>query len=492
MTMKRAQRIFAAMCVLALVVTTLPLYAIALYNHPYYDDYGFSAPVHHVWKATGDLGATFAAAVETAANTRMHWQGNYTGTMLTNLQPGLFSEALYWTGNWFILTALIVCMAFFLHTLFAALGVERWARISLSSLALMVLIQFMPDVGEAFYWFNGGIGNTFIYSLLAVAAALCIRLYTAKNNGVLLTLALAAVTFVLGGGSYGGGLFLLCLGAAGLLWLFMNKGAKRWVFAGMYLFFAVCFVYNMSAPGNTVRAGYIQYQSSAVKTVVQSFYYGIGQMGEYVRLPLIAVTLPLVPAMYEAAKKSACQFKHPVLLLAFGTCLYCTQFAPPLYSIASIGAGRIVNTYFISFVAFWFLYVYYLAGFAARRWQLPALNVRQFGALALASLCLFGMGCLGFRRSEDILYGVQNLSGPSAMLSIVSGEAQRYDQEMTVREGLLNDENLPVITLEPLSSVPRVFMDDLLIPNAVYDTREALGVYYGKEQIHIAGEEGLE
>ena len=492
MTVRKVQKVFACLCVLVLFLSTLPLYAIAFHNHPYYDDFGFSAAVHQAWKQTGDWGETFSAALDSARETRQYWQGNYTGTLLSNLQPGLFSENLYWIGNWFILTSLIAGVAFLMNTAFEKLGLERWARVSLSSLALLIMIQFMPDVGEAFFWFNGGIGNTFIYALLAAMTAFCIRLYHARGFGIGQTVALAVLAVAVGGGSYGGGLFALCTGAAGLLWLFVRKGNKRWHFTALYVLLAGCFLYSVAAPGNSVRASYIPYQGTPVKTVLQSFYYGIGQMSANIRLPLIAVTLPLAPALFEAARKSTYQFRHPWLVLGAGICLYCTQFAPPLHSIASIGAGRIVNTYFISFVALWFFYAYYLAGYAARRVQIPQLNVRQTGILLLVSLCLFGTGCLAFRRSGDVLYGAQNMSGPSALLSILTGEAAQYDREMTAREVLLNDDNQPVVTLEPLTVVPAVLMDDLIVPNAVYDARESLCLYYEKQAIHIAGEEGVQ
>lgn len=484
------QRIFAAVCALVFVFSTLPLYAIALYNHPYYDDYGFSAPVHKVWKQTGDLGEVLRAAWTAARQTRMTWQGNYTGTFISNLQPGLFDESLYWVGSWFLLTALIGCMAFFLHTAFKRLGLETWARISLISLTLTLLLQLMPDMGEAFYWFNGGVGNTFNYGLIALAAALCIRLYEMKKGGWLTTAALAVLAAAISGGGYGGGLFALCVGAVGLCWLFLGKGPKRIRFAALYLLMAVCFLYSMSAPGNAVRAGLVGYRVSAVKTILQSFYYGIAKMGEYLRLPLIAITLPLLPAFYQAAQKSAFRFEHPWLVLVVGVCLYCAQFAPPLYGVASIGDGRIIDTYFISSVVMWLFFVYYLAGHAARRTAFAQPTVRQWGAMLLVSLCLLGMGCQAYRRPGDALYGVQNLSGPNALLSILTGEAAQYDREMTQREVLLNDETQPVITLEPLTAVPAVFMEDLLRPDAVYDVTEVLCNYYGKQEIRIAGEEG--
>ena len=490
-SLKMLTRAFAWLCVLALVLSTLPLYAIAFYNHPYYDDFGFSAGVHQAWKETGSLLAVLSAARESAANTRATWQGTYTGTILSNLQPGLFSEDLYWIGNFVLLTALIVCMWVFFAVVFKQLGLARWARVSLCSLSLTLMIQFMPDVGEAFYWFNGGIGNTFIYSLLALAAALCVKLFGCKGRGIGLMMALVVLMVLLGGGSYGGGLFALCLCAVCLVWLFGKKHSKRWHFAALVALFLACFVYSMAAPGNTVRANVIQYDGSAVKAVVQSLYYGVALLGGYITLPLIAVTLVLLPALYEAASKSAYRFAHPWLVLGLGVCLYCTQLTPPLYSIAGIGAGRIENTYFISFIVLWFLYAYYLTGFVARRLEsvaLPVLTPKRFGALVLVSLCLLGSGCLAFRRPGDVLYGVQNLSGPSALLSLLTGEAAQYDWEMTEREKLLNDETLPEITLKPLSVTPAVFVDDLIVPDAVYDVRPSLCRYYGKELIRIEGE----
>lgn len=87
-----------------------------------------------------------------------------------------------------------------------------------------------------------------------------------------------------------------------------------------------------------------------------------------------------------------------------------------------------------------------------------------------------------------MLYGAQNMSGPSALLSMLSGEAQQYDREMKEREMLLNDEQQPVITLRPLTANPAVFMDDLLEIGAVYDVRPSLCAYYGKEAILLEGE----
>lgn len=442
--------------------------------------------MHEAWKQTGSLKAVLKAAWQSAQQTRATWQGTYTGTMLSNLQPGLFSENLYWVGNVMLLTAFVVCFFVFFAVVGKRMGLNAWARITLASLAVTLMVQFMPDVGEAFYWFNGGVGNVFIYSLMALAAVLTLRLL---DGFVRALWGLIPLAVLLGGGSYGGGLFLLCLSALLLVWLFWKRHPKRFWMLGVVMLFALCFLYSVTAPGNVVRAGVIRYQAKPAKAVAQSLFYGVALMGSYVKLPLLAVTLLLLPAMYSAAKSSPFAFAHPVKVGVLGACLYAAQLTPPLFSIASIGAGRIVNTYYICFVVLWFPYVYYLVGYAARRLgDCAPLSVRRFGALALVCVCLFGIGCLAFKREGDTLYGAQNMSGPSALVSLVTGEAAQYDREMQAREALLNDDAQPVVTLKPLTAVPAVFMDDLIAPNAVYDVRPVLCLYYGKEAINIEGE----
>ncbi|MBE5802300.1 MAG: hypothetical protein E7319_08445 [Clostridiales bacterium] len=487
--------IAVALCVLALMISALPLYAISLYNHPYYDDYGFSADVRHVWLETGSVGAVLDQALESARQTRQNWQGTYTGTLLSNVQPGVFSEELYFVGSFVLLTAFLLCGWFFLQTVFGqkGLGLETWHTVVLCCLTLSLLLQLMPDSGEAWYWFNGGIGNVFIYSLMMLFATLAMRLWKCESRvkAGLLTAALLVLSVLLGGGSYGGGLFSLCTLSLTVIWAFRARRRCRFSLLAALLVLLGCFIYSMSAPGNGVRAALIGVKVSPVKAVLQSFYYGVAQMGTYLTLPLAAITALLIPLFYQAAKKSSWRFEHPWLLLAVLVCLYCTQLTPPLFSGVHIGGGRIVNTYFISFVMLWLLYAFYLTGFVARRMPEPVkvpLKLQQGFAFVMA--CVLAVGLCGTKPQGEPLYGPQNLAGFSAALSIVTGEAAQYDREMEAREALLNDPSLPEVTLAPLSAVPDVLMDDLLIPGAAYDVKPSLCLYYQKDLIHIEGEEG--
>jgi hypothetical protein len=484
-------RALAVLLALAVALTVLPLYAISLYNHPYYDDYGFSATVRAAWVQTRSPAQALKAAWDTSVWVRNTWQGNYTGTLLSSLQPGIFSESLYFLTTVFLLTAFLLCFWFLLHTVFRrVLGAGRDETAVAVSLFLLLGTQLMPDAGEAFYWFNGGVGNVFVYSLLALAGGLLARLWLTRRSGAWLAAGLFFVTFLLGGGSFGGGLLGILLYAAVTVFAFVRRHRMRAVFAALALFFAACFLYSVAAPGNAMRAAMLGVQGSAPLAVLKALYYGVALMGDFFTLPVFAALLLLAPILYRVAKASPYTFRHPLPLLAFGALLFCAQLTPPLYVGAGVflGGGRAMNTYYVSYLVLLFFMETYAMGALARRCETrglaPTPALRR--GLSLAALCLLLVGFLGYKQPDDVLYGPMNMAGGSAALSILTGEAARYDREMDAREALLNDTAQPEVALAPLSVVPRVFMGDLLTPDALYDVRPALCRYYGKTAITIA------
>lgn len=503
-----SKRLLAWLCALLLAASTLPLYVLSFYNHPYYDDYKFSAGVHAAWRETHNLQTLFQTAIRSAAEVRADWQGAYTATLLTSVQPGAFSENLYFLTTFLLLTAFLLCFGFLLKVLFGdLLGLDRPSLVILISLVLTLLVQLMPAPDEAFFWFNGGIAYTFASSLLALSLGLCVKLLRAKSlaKQILLVAALLVLMVLLGGGSYSGGLFGVCLYGSLTAWAFLRKQPKAPLLALLTAVFLGCFLYSMAAPGNAVRAGMLAADVSPLKAIALALYYGTGQAGSFLSLPLLGVTALALPFLYAAAKASPFPFSHPWLWLLGGLGLFCTQLVPPLYGGVGIGGDRIVDTYWQSFVVLWLLYAFYLTGYALRRaekaqqaeqatqsahtqtpFSFPA-PLKQ--GLLLAAALILVIGCLGYKRPADKTYGLPNLSGISAALSVATGEARQYDREMTAREVLLKDASQSEITLGPLSAVPELFMEDQLTLDARDDVRLMLEDYYGKTAIRLAGQE---
>lgn len=483
----------AVASVLLLLLGTLPLYAIAFDNHPYYDDYKFSAETHAVWQRTHSPTAVLAAALDSAQAERERWQGTYTGTFLSNLQPGVFSENLYWLTTFLLLSATLLGIGFLLWTLLRHVlhaGIAQ--AVIATSLTLFVSIQFLPAVNEAFFWFNGGIGNIFIYALLAFALALMLRLRKARGGAAWLTLCLLALTVLLGGGSYGGGLLAVLLYALAAALALRYRNRFRLIYVALALLLVACFAYNMSAPGNALRARAIGRGLSPVVAVARALYYGVALMGEYFSLPVAALALGLAPILYPLARDSAYRFRHPALVGLLGVLLFCAQLTPPLYAGVFLGGPRAYNTYYVSFLLLLMVCETYALGALARRLARngrPAPAITPYAArfAAIAAACLFAVGCLGYKPAGEVLYGPMHMAGGSAALSLVNGEARTYHREMLAREALLRDASQPTVTLAPLSRVPAVFMPDLLTPGALDDVRPVLARYYGKQAVLLEG-----
>ncbi|MDD3411172.1 MAG: hypothetical protein PHY12_10230 [Eubacteriales bacterium] len=487
----RSWRVIAALCAALLLLSTLPLYAISFYNHPYYDDYGFSAESYAVWRETGDLGATVAQAWRTAQTVRQTWQGTYTGTFLSCLQPGVFGQ--YWLTGVLLLTAWLAGLGALCVQGLRLLRASRAQTVALACLALFVATQFLPDPDEAFYWFNGGVGNSFVYAMIFGSFALLLSMERGAKAWPRAA-ALFVLFALLGGGSYGGGLFVLLAMGAAVLVSFCAKSKRRWLYLALTAWLACCFLYSFTAPGNGVRAGVVGGSASAVKAVAKALYYGTALAAEYTRLPLMALMLLLAPVAVAFARRTTFRFRRPLLALLFGWLLFCAQLCPPLYGGVFLGGGRIQDTYYASWIVLALAGECYVLGWAVKRFALTEETVNRFpltgafrrGVLAL-SACALLLGCMGCKNAQDTLYGPQNLAGAKAALSLISGEAQTYDAEMDAREALLEDETQPVVTLAPLSAVPDIFMKDLLAPDAAYDVRPALCAYYGKEAVLTEG-----
>lgn len=484
----RGVKALAWLCALMLLISVAPLYAISVYSHPHYDDYGFSLNIRHAWLDSGNLSVLLKTVGESVRNVRETWQGTYLGTVLSNIQPGVFSENLYFLTTFILLTAFLVCFGFFFYTVLKALFKANGHEIVIvTSLALFLMVQLLPQINEGFYWFNGGIGNTFVYSLIALSLALMVRLWRAKGAGAWwLAAVLLLLMAALGGGSYGGGLYLICLMGLLVVYTFFIKHRFRFVFLGLLAVLIACFVYSMSAPGNGARAAIMGTRISAPEAVLKSLYYGVTLLGSYITLPVVAVMLLLAPLFWRLAEKSEFEFKHPLLVLLLGIGLFCVQLVPPMFSGVFIGGGRIQNTYYFSFIVMALLYELYLLGAVARKRSVPfAVSPETRRGIAILSAVLFAFGLLGFSRPVDESFGPKNLTGIEAAVSILSGEAREYDAAMDEREAMLNDPDLENVVLAPLASTPKTFMADTLSSDMTVSILRTLELYYRKQSVTL-------
>ena len=98
---------------------------------------------------------------------------------------------------------------------------------------------------------------------------------------------------------------------------------------------------------------------------------------------------------------------------------------------------------------------------------------------------------LPFCLTVACLPGFTSLTGVSAGLSLLRGEAQAYDAQVDAQVALLEDGTLQDVVVEPVTVRP-----ELLLPTSVpvlsQDPENAVNqrvaTFYGKESVRITGE----
>jgi hypothetical protein len=169
---RRPVRLMAILCALMLAAGTLPLYAIAFDNHPYYDDYNFSTAVHDTWRETRSLTAVLSAAWQSARGVRDTWQGTYTGRCSATFSRSLFRRSLL-DHDLFPADGFPAVLRLFLPYGVPPFAGRRPGRDRVRLLPRPVPFDPVPARrGRGVLLVQRGVGNTFIYSLIALAAAL--------------------------------------------------------------------------------------------------------------------------------------------------------------------------------------------------------------------------------------------------------------------------------------------------------------------------------
>lgn len=161
---KKQLKIVTSVAIVILILSILPILWIGQYLHPFADDYVFGAEVYKTWNHTH----SFLACIEGAWNvttTMYHtWQGTYSACFLMALQPGVFGH--YWLGPIILLFSLVsstyTLLYMIIRKLLHASMIEYYF---ISTLFVIMTVQFTWSYYDAFYWYNGAMYYTLFYSM---------------------------------------------------------------------------------------------------------------------------------------------------------------------------------------------------------------------------------------------------------------------------------------------------------------------------------------
>lgn len=170
---KKQLKIVTGVAIAVLIISIIPMLWISQYLHPFADDYVFGAEVYKIWNETH----SFPACVQTAWNVAMTmyhtWQGTYSACFLMALQPGVFGQ--YWLGTFILIFSLVTSTYTLLYMIMRKLlHSSRLEYLFVSTLFVLMTIQFTWSYYDAFYWYNGAMYYTLFYSMSLFLASLLI------------------------------------------------------------------------------------------------------------------------------------------------------------------------------------------------------------------------------------------------------------------------------------------------------------------------------
>ncbi len=484
-----------------LLVSLVPMYALAFFNHPCYDDFGFSIRTHAAVQAGGGFAGAVKAAVENTVSIRNTWEGTYTTSLISALQPAAFGEQYYWVATFILLTFFLAALwAFLEEVVLHLLKASRAAQVMLFCCAAFVMVQFVPTVSEAFYWFNGGVAYTLMWSLMLLRLAVWFRLNRAEKTAgrVFWSMMLIILSVLLGGSKYSTLLFALLVDGVLLVCTFARRRPCRWMMLVSTLLMAALLVFSAMAPGNSVRAATLSGGLSAPMAIAQSMFFGVSLLGHWFSLPVAALWAVAVWQTAGALQHSSFRFRWPLAVTVLAICLFCAQLTPTLFTGNYLGDGRTVNTYYDTYVLMSTGLVLYWAGWLQHRFSdgislLECLGRPDDRSISVSMAALLAVvlvaGCVAYHPEGSVSYGPQNMAFGSAVRSLVNGEAAAYDEAMDNRDAEMNDPAVRQAFIHPVDHIPASFMDDVPLGDMAEYVESLYAEYYGKDLVTIETEE---
>ena len=479
---KNLGRVLFALFLLSLV----PLMVIALYNYPADDDFRFVLPATRAFHENGGLGGVLKAFVETMRDSYESWQGNFISVLFFQLTPMIIDVNLYFISNWIMLAYICLSVGYLVKSALIRLaGGDRSAFYIVYPMVMLLILQFMPDIGNSVYWQNGGQYTTCAMTLFA-AMGMLLRAEEAMSRpralwrGVLLALA----GFILGGSFYGpmlgAGVFLALM----TVYAFIRKSKARPFYVITLVFFFIAMVISVKAPGNTIRMG--DKAQGVLYTILHTALDSFDLVGQWAGPQWFGAMAVIVAALWRPLRQSGYEFKHPlwVFIVLYG--MFCSSLSAGIYTSMGYQLERYLDSIYFYFVIMSVGAVVYAEGALIRLLERRALNSeptehlltglqplgRRFGAWYLAiALALVGFGAFG--------QTVMNVPSINATKCLITGEAQAFRQRMAERQDYIwHVENLDEVSVWAFEEHPAVFKHDRLPFQGIYGTVRYMQWYF--------------
>ncbi len=320
---KMLEKIYIFSSVVVFIFSLAPLFYIAKFDFPGSDDFPYSETTQKVWDATHSAGMLLRESINTSVRFWHSWQGLYSSAALQSLQPILS-----------IVAGMMSLTVFLMRRYFKS----RYSEALFIGAALsFYAIQYMPDISEGIYWFNGAVNYVFFWSLQSFYI-ICILMSRGNSTGssnhenmtawrVLFLFIASVLGFYIEGGNLVTAFFAILFTFGVLIYDIVDRDRKN-ACIDIYL----------------------------LVLLIAGFLLNILSTGTLVRKLCFSADNP-VKAVIAAGCDGLCILPFTISLL----------FCPPYYAMGFAGTGRLVNTVFFSFIVLCSIALVYFLGWMYRR-----------------------------------------------------------------------------------------------------------------------------
>ena len=472
---------------------------VATYNVPCADDYSYGKATHLAWEQSHSFLNVLNKSVEQVNKTYFDWQGTYSAVFAFSLQPAVFGERWYPLTTFIMLSSLCGGIAYLFSGIFRQILNATWYQTGIVIIILLAICtQLLPSPVQAFYWYNGSVFYTFFFGLSLVLYAKIltyIRLSVSTlslSKKVLRLFSLSILSVIIAGSNYVTALTTAILYTCVLFFALIQKKYACVSLIFPFCVFAMGFIVNILAPGNSVRQAYFQNRPSALSSIYLSFRAAVKYAQNWLTPSLVFLLIFLVPLLYKIAVKTNYSYPYPALILSGSFCLFASMFCPSIYAGGSTGPGRLLNIIYYAYAILLIFNLFYVLGWCKRTAEKNGIFIKtekQEGKLerpvssSAFLLVIFILFLSGSKLAES------HYTSSNALRVLFRGEASAYYSTAKERVALLNDDSQQDVVLPSYSVKPWILYFDDITADPANGKNIDMSSYYQKSSV-VLDQEG--
>lgn len=478
------------MSAIALIILLIPLFRIAMYAIPWYDDYVYGIFVRESLAENPTVWGAFRGAAEAAVSKWHTWQGTYSSIFLMALVPSVWGEKYYFLGLWFIISLLVAAVFVLTRVLVGdLLQADRESCFLMQTFSAAMVVLLIHSAKTGFFWYNSGIyyvGMSAVLMLM-VAAELRLLMENSSRRRIVLAGILVVLAFLLGGSNYVTALQGILVMASVICCGIYRRNKRTLLLIPGAFVYAAGFGLSVAAPGNSYREAELEALElgmGPVEAILRSLREGLIQLWGFSGFFTFFMLLLAAPAIWSMVKKCRFSFRYPLVWCGWAFCLYSAGFTPAFYSMGEGIPERTINAVKITYHILLIITEVWLLGWLNRYLEKKA--KRDISVIGCWWQYAFVLGMMFFCFLLTP-YKAPEYSAWGALSYLHSGDAEGFYQEYLERVEILKGPEKDVV-LEPFHYFPRILSTDDITSNASDEQNRAMAAWFGKDSIIVREE----